>query len=318
MNAITGMEHAQGHAIPGNLLIDSAHKIIFGGDIELYREGANILRTAVDDVISTNGLYALNVDTQTLPLVARNAPGQIQIVAHITGAAVIANSTFDIVVTPRFKAQGHTNYMTLTKAADAGARVMTFPDVSDTVVTLAATQELTAKTLTAPVIVFANNIPLQWKNAAAAVRDILWYDNSGSTRLNSPDGTLLINYGVSTDIALWVGSGTGRNLTFAGTPALVGEQLKDSPTVTLAAYHWVAAATVRNATFLHSMVTAGVTPKSYMLAKIDGVQALSWGNNNGAAMVGFYATTPIVLQTGVAVTAEGIHAALVNLGLITA
>lgn len=34
--------------------------------------------------------------------------------------------------------------------------------------------------------------------------------------------------------------------------------------------------------------------------------------------VGFYGTTPVALQTGVAVTAAGIHAALVNLGLITA
>lgn len=34
--------------------------------------------------------------------------------------------------------------------------------------------------------------------------------------------------------------------------------------------------------------------------------------------LGFYNKTPIVLQTGVAVTAGGIHAALVNLGLITA
>jgi hypothetical protein len=34
--------------------------------------------------------------------------------------------------------------------------------------------------------------------------------------------------------------------------------------------------------------------------------------------VGFYGTTPIALQTGVAVTAGGIHAALVALGLITA
>lgn len=34
--------------------------------------------------------------------------------------------------------------------------------------------------------------------------------------------------------------------------------------------------------------------------------------------VGFYGTTPVALQTGVAVSAAGIHAALVNLGLITA
>lgn len=34
--------------------------------------------------------------------------------------------------------------------------------------------------------------------------------------------------------------------------------------------------------------------------------------------VGFYGTTPIALQTGVAVSAAGVHAALVALGLITA
>ena len=39
---------------------------------------------------------------------------------------------------------------------------------------------------------------------------------------------------------------------------------------------------------------------------------------SGGGRVGFYGTTPIALQTGVAVSAAGIHAALVNLGLITA
>lgn len=34
--------------------------------------------------------------------------------------------------------------------------------------------------------------------------------------------------------------------------------------------------------------------------------------------LGFYGASPVALQTGVAVTAGGIHAALVNLGLITA
>ncbi len=39
---------------------------------------------------------------------------------------------------------------------------------------------------------------------------------------------------------------------------------------------------------------------------------------NSGASLGFYGTSPIALQTGVAVTAGGIHAALVALGLITA
>lgn len=42
-------------------------------------------------------------------------------------------------------------------------------------------------------------------------------------------------------------------------------------------------------------------------------------DGNGAAdKLGFFNTTPVVQQTGVAVTAAGIHAALVNFGLITA
>lgn len=40
--------------------------------------------------------------------------------------------------------------------------------------------------------------------------------------------------------------------------------------------------------------------------------------NHDGSTAGFYNTTPIAKQTGVAVTAEGIHAALVALGLIAA
>jgi hypothetical protein len=40
--------------------------------------------------------------------------------------------------------------------------------------------------------------------------------------------------------------------------------------------------------------------------------------SNSADKIGFYGATPVAQQTGVAVTAAGIHAALVNLGLITA
>ena len=38
----------------------------------------------------------------------------------------------------------------------------------------------------------------------------------------------------------------------------------------------------------------------------------------GPASLGFYGASPVAQQTGVAVTAAAIHAALVNLGLITA
>lgn len=39
---------------------------------------------------------------------------------------------------------------------------------------------------------------------------------------------------------------------------------------------------------------------------------------SGLQKLGFFGITPIVQPTGVAVTAGGIHAALVSLGLITA
>ena len=39
---------------------------------------------------------------------------------------------------------------------------------------------------------------------------------------------------------------------------------------------------------------------------------------NAGGKIGFYAATPVALQTGVTVSSDGIHAALVNLGLITA
>ena len=47
-----------------------------------------------------------------------------------------------------------------------------------------------------------------------------------------------------------------------------------------------------------------------------GTSAVRLGATGGS--VGFYGTTPVAKQTGVAVTAQGIHDALVALGLIAA
>jgi len=53
-------------------------------------------------------------------------------------------------------------------------------------------------------------------------------------------------------------------------------------------------------------------------AKHTGEIEIDGNLNHDGSNVGFYGTTPIAQQTGVAVTAAAIHAALVNLGLITA
>lgn len=50
----------------------------------------------------------------------------------------------------------------------------------------------------------------------------------------------------------------------------------------------------------------------------SGVDCIKVAEAAGARQIGFYVTAPISLQTGVAVTDAAIHAALVNLGLITA
>lgn len=49
-----------------------------------------------------------------------------------------------------------------------------------------------------------------------------------------------------------------------------------------------------------------------------GLDCINIAEAAAARQIGFYVTAPIDLQTGVAVSAAGVHAALVNLGLITA
>lgn len=53
-----------------------------------------------------------------------------------------------------------------------------------------------------------------------------------------------------------------------------------------------------------------------MVEKEAGSNTVNVGNATGK--IGFYAATPVALQTGVTVSIATVHAALVNLGLITA
>lgn len=70
---------------------------------------------------------------------------------------------------------------------------------------------------------------------------------------------------------------------------------------------------------LNRLITEVLVIQNHLLGAVTidvGVTSILVGG--ASASVGFYGTTPIALQTGVAVTAGGIHAALVALGLITA
>jgi hypothetical protein len=80
-----------------------------------------------------------------------------------------------------------------------------------------------------------------------------------------------------------------------------------------------------NATVLNVGVAGGaVITATNAVTQIRGANAsdatiyLSAAGIGGAGKIGFYGQTPTIQQTGVAVSAAGIHAALVALGLITA
>jgi hypothetical protein len=67
------------------------------------------------------------------------------------------------------------------------------------------------------------------------------------------------------------------------------------------------------------LTVTGLTATSINTPTIIATVAATGINVGGASdKLGFYAHAPTLLQTGVAVSSAGIHAALVNLGLITA
>lgn len=69
-----------------------------------------------------------------------------------------------------------------------------------------------------------------------------------------------------------------------------------------------------------TLTTAGTITGGVTVDTLTTTGACNIGGalNHDGTTVGFYGTAPIAKQTGVAVTAGGIHAALVALGLIAA
>lgn len=80
-------------------------------------------------------------------------------------------------------------------------------------------------------------------------------------------------------------------------------------------WNWRAADTTqRMAWTLNAAIIGNVASGGSLAFQYNSTTRLSFDSTG----LGFYAHAPVALQTGVAVTAAGIHAALVNLGLITA
>lgn len=78
-------------------------------------------------------------------------------------------------------------------------------------------------------------------------------------------------------------------------------------------------ATVPNILSNRSELTTGIGRRGALFLNLiaNNQDCIEVGGTGGVPLVGFYGTASIARQLGVAVTAAGIHAALVNLGLIT-
>lgn len=85
----------------------------------------------------------------------------------------------------------------------------------------------------------------------------------------------------------------------------------------LAAGNIVAATTAEINTLLATVTLTGAQSIAGVKTFSDNI-ILSADLDHNGSNIGFYSTDPVSLQTGVAVSAAGVHAALVNLGLITA
>ena len=202
-------------------------------------------------------------------------------------------------------------------------RVTTAGTNAASVVTVGGTQTLTAKTLTSPTI-----------GGAPSAAGATW-SNLGAVT------TIDINGGTVDGVVIGGASAAAGSFTTLGASGLLtasaGLTLAGNFTFSAAASQIIPGVTTwavrNNANNANNIVITDAGAVSFR-STVDGITALTvngtalvttLGSVSGNLTVGligdglcFYAGTPIARQTGVAVSAAGIHAALVNLNLITA
>lgn len=141
-------------------------------------------------------------------------------------------------------------------------------------------------------------VPLQ-NNAA---NPSIAFGDGDTGFFESADDTLRISL-IGAQQFLWSG------VTYGGTLSNAGAMLNEASTAT-------------NPTLLPDRADqdTGIGHRTDdICVLIAGAQnCMEFGEAGAAPLVAFYGTAAIALQTGVAVSSAGIHAALVNLGLITA
>lgn len=132
----------------------------------------------------------------------------------------------------------------------------------------------------------------------------------GEIRWNSNQFQIITaKAGTGTDRSMLVGTGGVASLVFQ-TSGTARWNIGSTG-------HWLA---ITNNTY--DIGASGATSPRTIYAATSVVTPVVAGTSvrlgQSGGSVGFYGTTPVALQTGVAVSAAGVHAALVNLGLITA
>jgi hypothetical protein len=153
--------------------------------------------------------------------------------------------------------------------------------------------------------------------ASVAVSGPVTISNAGVTSLSFTGyaGAIATS---STDGLVLSGNGGADTLNLSSTTAGVGITIGgDTSWVRSAANTWLTSDNVTLDNGSLELTGGGATCTAPKL-RSTGETEIDGALNHDGSTVGFYGTAPVAKQTGVAVDATGIHAALVNLGLIAA
>ncbi len=221
----------------------------------------NVINSVANDNTTTvNGVNPLTTSTSlTAHIAATAAHGATGAVVGTTNTQTLENKTLltasvtfaDSATNPktiRFESPSATaNTTTTFRTAQSVDRVITFPNITDTVVTAAATQSLTNKTLTSPVITNGGTLTLPSTNTTLVGRDttdtltnktltlpVIASISNGAALLTLPVTSTTI-IGTDTTDTLSNKSFTDRPSMFAGkqTETTGTQTTTDASTVTL-------------------------------------------------------------------------------------
>ena len=134
-------------------------------------------------------------------------------------------------------------------------------------------------------ITMPNSVGIYMTDNAATDKKVLWMDNVGSFRVDSPKAKLYINNAIATNMQFWGGTaGTTMALVLQSSSATSGATTMNSPTLTLNAQYWNGAANTAWPFSIINTMTA-TTPASTTSFSINSVNILQLTNTNTAPSI---------------------------------